>query len=216
MPRHPLPRYSPTPCPQTRAASMLSQAGTSKGLCRRQLWDDALPVTDASPCSGSLFLPSLSTLSPAVPASLPGCWHTPGPASAGSRASNWKGELQSTKAYQLAVREHSAATSGASQGLEGVGSLLSGSMGWTCTAAPLRAGTAEVRAGWWLVKPSPSAGLWRRAVLEQGTAMAQCSRSSHDSLRCSSLASGVPPSTISVHSSSSYFLIYPLLINQSC
>lgn len=59
------------------------------------------------------FFPSLSTLSPTVPASVPGCWHTQGPASAGSRASNWKGELQSTKAYQLAVRERSA-TSGAS------------------------------------------------------------------------------------------------------
>lgn len=83
-------------------------------LLKRQLGSDALPVTDASPCSGSQFLPSLPTLSPAVPASLPGCWHTPGPASAGSRASNWKGELQSPKADQLAAREHSAAASGAS------------------------------------------------------------------------------------------------------
>lgn len=97
MPWHPLPGYSPTPCPHTRAASILSQAGTSKGLCRRQLWDDALTVTDASPCSGSLFLPSLSTLSPAVPASLPGCWHTPAQPALGAGLVIGKGNCKAPK-----------------------------------------------------------------------------------------------------------------------
>lgn len=46
MPQHPLPGYSPSPCPNTYKGrfcmahpddSILSRAGTSKGFCKRQL-----------------------------------------------------------------------------------------------------------------------------------------------------------------------------------
>lgn len=132
---------------------------SAKGSC------EMMP-SDSRPCSAPLLLLSPPSLSPTA---LP----TPGTASAGTGVGNWKGELQSTKAYQQAARESSAAVfGGPARGPERVGSLLFGGTGRTRMAALLRTGTAAVEAGrsslrFLLGLPRP-----RRAAREQesGTA----------------------------------------------
>lgn len=89
--------------------SVLSPAGTSKDFSRRQLRGNALPGTDGRPCFAPPLLPSPPSPNPTAPALLPSWRLTPGPAGAGTGASNWKGELQSTKSYQQAAGESSAA-----------------------------------------------------------------------------------------------------------
>lgn len=152
-----------------------------QGLLKSQLWDDALPATAARPCSGSPFLPSLSPLSPAVPALVPGHQAQPAP---GAGPVIGKGNCKAPKLINRQWGSVQQPLQGPAQGPGRVGSLLCGGMGLTRTAAPLRAGTAEVRAGWWLagcwslllLLGLPR--LWRRAGLEQGTGTAQHSRSS--------------------------------------
>lgn len=129
----------------TPSSAVQAPPGTSaKGSCEMTSSQRLMHV----PALSHRFSRLLPPRAPTAPASLPRRRHTPGPASAGSGASNWKGELQSTKAYQQAAGESSAAVLGApARGLERVGSLLFGSTGWTRTAAPPGVGTTAAEAG---------------------------------------------------------------------
>lgn len=68
---------------------------------------------EAMPSQGVMLCPTASpSPNPTAPMSLPSRRLTPGPAGAGTGAGNWKGELQSTKSYQQAAGESSAAILG--------------------------------------------------------------------------------------------------------
>lgn len=106
--------------------------------------------------------PSPQSLGPTAPTLLPGRQHISGPASAGSRADNWKGELQSTKAYQQAARESSAAnTGGPAWGPEWAISLWLSGMGLTHTSALHHCGWSRRTLS---VQPSFSAELPRLQI----------------------------------------------------
>lgn len=157
--------------------------------------------SDSCPCSAPLLLLSPPSLSPTA---LP----TPGTASAGTGVGNWKGELQSTKAYQQAARESSAAVlGGPARGPERVGSLLFGGTGRTRMAALLRTGTAAVEAGGTPRRPeqpplsagaaeateSSAGGRKRHGTALGAPTLASCFGGS---LRHGFLASEVPPSAV--------------------